>query len=153
MTPGRRTLRFESIDEIMPEVERLRRGCTTVGAWSLAHICGHLASVIEGTLRAPAPAPGAPPPATLFSPEKRDEVFASGVLPEGLPMPPHLESFRPGGEPEEAERLRAALDAFRASPGPVAIHRYFGTLSKDQWARLHCVHCAHHLSFAIPAGA
>ena len=53
MTPGRRSLQFDSIDEIIPEVERLRKGCKTVGAWSLAHICGHLASVIKGTLERP----------------------------------------------------------------------------------------------------
>jgi hypothetical protein len=150
MTPGRRTLRFESIDEIMREVERLRRGCTTVGAWSLAQICGHLAATIRGTLEAPAPDLGSPPPPTLMSPEKRDEIFASGAIPEGLPLPPHLESFQPASEQEEADRLRAALDAFRASPGPVAVHRFFGKLTKDQWARLHCIHCAHHLSFATP---
>lgn len=150
MTPGRRSLQFSSTDEIIAEVERLRGGCKTVGAWSPAQIYGHLASVIEAILKAPAPAPGTPPPPTLFSPEKRDEVFASGMLPEGVPQPDWLAGFQPQGEQEEADRLCAALRAFGASAGPVGHHRYFGALSKEQWDRLNCIHCAHHLSFAIP---
>jgi Protein of unknown function (DUF1569) len=150
MTPGRRSLQFNSIDEIIPEVERLRRGHTTVGAWSLAHICGHLASVIQATLEAPAPPPGTPVPSTWFSPEKRDEILASGRLPEGLPLPDALVSFQAQGEQEEVDRLRAALAAFEASPGPVAPHRFLGPLTKDQWRLLHRIHCAHHLSFAVP---
>ena len=35
MKPARRTLSYESIDEIMPDVERLLAGHTTVGNWSL----------------------------------------------------------------------------------------------------------------------
>lgn len=150
MTPGRRSLRFNSTDEIIADVERLRRGCKTVGEWSPAHIYGHLASVIEMILKAPAPAPGSPPPATRMSPEQRDEVFASGLIPEGLPQPESLAAYQPGTEAEEADRLRAALVAFEASPGPVAHHRYFGPLSPEQWKRLNCIHCAHHLSFAVP---
>jgi len=47
MTPGRRTLRYESLDEVMPDVERLLEGHTTVGTWSLAQICRHLATVMR----------------------------------------------------------------------------------------------------------
>lgn len=136
MTPGRRSLQFNSTDEIIADVERLRRGCTTVGSWSPAHIFGHLASVIEAVLKAPAPAEGTPPPATLFPPDRRAEVFATGKLPEGIPQPGLLESFQPKSEAEEADRLRAALVAFEASPGPVGHHRYFGPLSPEEWKRL-----------------
>ena len=48
MTPGRRAIQFESLDEIMPEVDRLLEGHTTVGNWSLAQICRHLATVLPG---------------------------------------------------------------------------------------------------------
>jgi hypothetical protein len=43
MTPGRRTLGYESFEEVMPDVERLLPGHTTVGDWTLAQICRHLA--------------------------------------------------------------------------------------------------------------
>jgi len=151
MTPGRRTLRFESIDEIMPEVDRLARGCSTVGAWSLAQICGHLATVIEASLAAPATANA--DTSLRFSPEKRAAVFESRSIPEGLPMPPAVAAYEAGGLEAEAARLRNAIAAIEASPGPAAPHRFFGPLAKDEFKNLQCVHCAHHLSFAIPVEA
>ena len=47
MTPGRRTLSYGSFDEMMLDVERLLEGHTTVGNWSLAQICRHLATVMR----------------------------------------------------------------------------------------------------------
>ena len=47
-------------------------------------------------------------------------------------------------------RARAALVAFKASPGPVIPHRIFGPLARDEWDRLQLIHLAHHLSFAVP---
>jgi hypothetical protein len=29
-------------------------------------------------------------------------------------------------------------------------HPLLGRLSPSQWERFHCLHCAHHLSFAVP---
>ncbi len=146
MTPGRRTIRFASLDEIMPDVERLRQGHVTVGNWSLAQICGHLASVLRLTVDMPASTQC--DPSVLFSPEQRTKVLDEGILPEGLPQPPALASVVVGPEEDEVQRLREALEYYRASPGPVASHRFLGPMTKQEWERLHRVHCAHHLSFA-----
>jgi hypothetical protein len=135
----------------MPEVERLLEGHTTVGAWSLAQICRHLATVLRRVVDLPASAPN--DPSQWVGEDRKREVFESGVIPEGLPAPPEIVPGEVLGEREEAEGLRAALAHFRASPGPVVAHRFFGFLSREEWERLQCVHCAHHLSFAIPATA
>ena len=45
---------------------------------------------------------------------------------------------------------RQAIAHYKASPGPVIQHLFFGPLSKAEWDRLQLIHCAHHLSFAIP---
>jgi hypothetical protein len=87
MTPGRRTLSYGRFDRIMPDVERLLEGCTTVGNRSLAQICRH----------------------------------------------------------------PAAAAYCKASSGPVIPHPSIGPLTKAEWDRFHLIHCAHHLSFAIPA--
>jgi hypothetical protein len=42
MTATRRTLRFTSLDQVVPDVERLLAGHVTVGRWSLGQICNHL---------------------------------------------------------------------------------------------------------------
>src|SRR4051794_1375320 len=46
MNASRRALRFASLDQVMPDVDRLLEGHTTVGRWSLGQICNHLAQTI-----------------------------------------------------------------------------------------------------------
>ena len=147
-TPGRRTLRYDSFDEVMPDVERLLAGHTTVGNWSLAQICRHLATVMRRVVDLPASTPH--DPSQWVGEEQKRQVLESGMLPEGLGAPPQLVPTETLGEREEAEGLRQAIAHYRASHGPVIPHRLFGPLSKDEWRRLQLIHVAHHLSFAIP---
>ena len=148
MTPGRRTIRYASLDDVMFDVEGLLRGHATVGNWSLAQVCRHLATVMRRVVDLPASTPHDP---SAWVPEDRKrQVLESGMLPEGLPGPPEIMPTETLGEREEAERLRAAIAHYRASPGPVIPHRIFGPLSRDEWDRLQLIHLAHHLSFAVP---
>lgn len=148
MTPERRTLQYDSLDDVMPDVERLLRGHTTVGRWSLAEICLHLSKTIR--LAVDMPASTQHDLALKFPQEKIDEVFETGLLPVGLPRPAAVAEPEVIGEREAAVRLREAIAYYSASTGPVAGHRYLGPLTKDQWDRLQRIHCAHHLSFAVP---
>jgi len=148
MTPGRRTLSYASFDEVMPDVERLLRGHRTVGTWSLAQICCHLAAVLRRHIDLPASTPS--DPSRWVSAEQKRQMLESGVLPEGIPLPPGLMPAETLDEREEAEGLRAAIAYYRESPGPVIPHRILGPLTKDEWDRFELVHLAHHLSFASP---
>jgi hypothetical protein len=148
MTPGRRTLRFQSLDEIMPDIERLLQGHTTVGTWSLAQICRHLATVSRRVVDLPASTPS--DPSQWVGEDRKREVLASGSIPEGLPSPPEIQPTETLDEREEAEGVRAAIAHYKASPGPVIPHRIFGPLTKAEWDQLQLIHYAHHLSFAIP---
>lgn len=148
MTPGRRDLQFQSFDQIMPDVDRLLLGHTTVGAWSLAQICRHLATVLRRVVDLPADTPL--DPTQVVGPEFKRQVLESGRLPEGVPAPPVILPTDAGDPRDEAEGLRRAIAYFLASPGPVAPHRLFGPLTRDEWHLLQRIHCAHHLSFARP---
>lgn len=148
MTPGRRNLRFETFDDVMPDVERLLLGHTTVGHWSLAQICRHLSTVMRRIVDLPASTPS--DPSQWFPEQKKRQVFESRQIPEGLPAPPEIVPSETLGDREEADALRATLDYYRASPGPVVPHRFFGPLTRDEWDQLQLVHFAHHLSFAVP---
>lgn len=148
MTPGRRTLHFQDLDDIMPDVDRLLDGHTTVGNWSLAQICRHLATVMRRVVDLPASTPH--DSSQWVGEEQKRQVFDSGMLPEGLATPPQVLPADTHGDREEAEGLRQAIAHYRASPGPVIPHRLFGPLSKDEWDRLQLIHFAHHLSFAVP---
>ena len=147
-TPGRRALRFRSFDEVMPDVERLLAGHTTVGSWSLGQICRHLAVVLRRVVDLPASTPF--DASKFVGEEQKNAVLASGVLPEGFPAPPEVVPDETLDARAEADNLRQALAYYRASAGPVIPHRLFGPLTKDEWHQLQLVHLAHHLSFAIP---
>ena len=86
MTPGRRTLSFNSLDEVMPDVERLLQGHTTVGTWTLAQTCRHLATVMRRVVDLPASTPQ--DPSLWVGDERKRQVLESGTIPEGLPGPP-----------------------------------------------------------------
>ncbi len=148
MTAGRRALRFHNFDEVMPDVERLLDGHTTVGTWSLAQICCHLATVARRVVDLPASTPS--DPSQWVGEEQKRQVLESGLLPEGLPGPPEIMPPLNLDEIEEAEVLRQALDHFLGSPGPVIPHRIFGPLTREEWHQLQLIHLAHHLSFATP---
>ena len=113
MTPGRRTLSFNSVDEVMPDVERLLEGHTTVGNWSLAQICRHLATVTRRVVDLPASTPQ--DPSRWVGEEQKRQVLESGLLPEGLPGPPEVIPAETLGERDEAEGLRQAIAYYKAS--------------------------------------
>lgn len=148
MTPGRRTIRFDSLDDVMPDVERLLGGYSTVGRWSLGQMCRHLATILRFSVDMPA----APPrdPSLLVGEEQKRVMPDSGALPEGVKTAPPFEPPAGLDDREEAEELRAAIAHYKASPGPVIAHPLFGEIPRQEWDRFHCHHCAHHLSFAIP---
>jgi hypothetical protein len=148
MTPGRRTLRYQSLDEVMPDVQRLIDGHTTVGNWSLAQICRHLATVMRRVVDLPASTPS--DPSQWVGLEQKRQVFETGMIPEGLPGPPEVLPSETLTEREEAEELGKAIAYYQASPGPVIPHRVFGPLGRQEWDRLQLIHFSHHLSFAIP---
>ncbi len=149
MTPGRRALRYDRLDDIMPDVERLLEGHSTVGQWSLAEICRHLAIVLRRVVDAPATTPQ--DPSNWVTAEQKRQFFETEVVQEGIPAPPGVVPTEVKSDREEAENLRQAIAHYQASPGPVVPHRRFGPLTRDEWDRFHCIHSAHHLSFAIPA--
>jgi Protein of unknown function (DUF1569) len=148
MTPGRRTLSYRSFDEIMPDVERLLQGHTTVGKWSLAQICRHVAIVLRRVVDLPATTPH--DPSMLVGEEQKRQFFDSGIVPEGMQGPPEVIPTDGLGEREEAEGLRQAIEHYKTSPGPVIPHRRFGPLTRAEWDRFQLIHTAHHLSFAVP---
>ncbi|MFO0959294.1 MAG: DUF1569 domain-containing protein [Isosphaeraceae bacterium] len=149
MTPGRRELAFRSLDEIMPEAERLLEGYRFVGNWSLSQVCRHLANTFRATAVTP-PGTESPPPPTPEQLAAR-AVLERGRIPEGIPMR-NPQGYPPEGLDDRAEidGLREAMAVFVASPGPGPVHPRLGPMTKEEWIQFHCVHSAHHLSFLIP---
>jgi hypothetical protein len=152
ITPGRRPLTFASLAAVMDDVDRLLPAHTTVGRWSLGQVCNHLTGALIGSVDG---FPGRAPWLLRKTVGRvvRRQIMKSGQMREGFKLP---ERFlpKPGLDARaEAEALRAALRMYDGHSGPLADHPLFGPLDRDAWTRLHCIHCAHHLSFVQPGGA
>ncbi len=148
---NRRTLDYARIDSIMPDVDRLLQSHTTSGRWTLGQILDHLDKAIR--LTAHQPRRDTPPPAP--TPEQdavRTAFFAARSMPEGRDVPTPRLVPNPDAEPRaSADSLRGAINVIVAFEGPLPVHPVLGPLTRDEWLQFHCVHCAHHLSFAHPA--
>jgi len=148
--PQRRPIKFNSMDDVIADVERLRRSdCARCGQWTLAQICSHLDMALtyamSGTKTPNTPEQDAARP-------RLDNVLASGQLPAGIQGPPQL--MPPPDVPDAAiDSFIATAKRFAAFPGPFGPHRRFGNIGDDVIRRLVLIHAAHHLSHFVPRDA
>lgn len=148
----RRQVAIDSLDRVMPDVDRLVQGHETVGKWSLGQVCNHLSATFVMSMEGFGVAVPWPIRVTLGQVIWR-KVLRERKMRAGLKVP---ERFlpRPGlDDRAEVEALRAAIQAYDRYTGPMAPHPMFGAIGRDGWNRLHCIHCAHHLSFVLPRAA
>lgn len=151
---GRRSLHFNSLDDIRADVEMLARSqdLKTLGNWSAGQIFWHLATVMKGSLD------GIPPMMPgfvrailrlLFKRRFLTKPMAAGFkLPaKAVSIIPPPTSFADG-----LQFIRQQLDRLQAEtkrePSPV-----LGALTREEWDQLHCRHAELHLSFLVPSPA
>ncbi len=150
----RRKLRFDSIDQVLADVDRLAEAERAgrlghVGNWSLGQTLGHLASWAE---YAYASYPGKPPVFIRWILRSRKQKFIHEPMRAGVKIP-----GIPGGtyatEPvplDEAEgRLRRVLARLK-SEAPTLVHPIFGPLSHAEWIAINLRHAELHLGFQVP---
>jgi hypothetical protein len=143
----REGLQFKSDDDVIAEVNRLRRGYTQAGAWSLPQVCYHLDKATQLRMQ-----PGPFPPTTAEQAARREQlhnVLATGRLPEGLQAPSPMQP-PPGCGDAAIDAFIVTLERFANFPGPIAPHRLFGQLIDADARRMNRIHCAHHLSHLTP---
>jgi hypothetical protein len=150
----RRTLRFESIDQVLAEVERLaeaeRAGrLRRLGNWALGQTLGHLATWAEYSYT------GAPLAAPFFVKwflRLRKRKFLYGPMRAGVKIP-GVAGGTLATEPvpldEALERMRRVLGRLK-SEAPTAPNVIFGPLSHDEWVALNLRHAELHLGFLVP---
>jgi hypothetical protein len=149
---ARRALEFSSLDRVMPDVDHLLAGHTVVGNWSLGQICNHLTSSLTCSVEGfPAMAPWVV--RTTIGAVLLRRTLVTGRVPGFVKLPPRF-APKPGVDDRaEAESLRAALWLFASHSSELKAHPMGGRLSRQDWERFHCIHCAHHLSFVLPTEA
>ncbi|MFQ5489266.1 MAG: DUF1569 domain-containing protein [Phycisphaerae bacterium] len=142
-------MHFENYDAILADVDRLHPAHRTVGNWSLAQICDHLAGIHDYSLggRQAEFQKGRLFRATVGRIALRI-LLRYGFIPErqGNLGPRERIEFQ-----DARRRLRQSLERIARQP-MTAIHPIFGPLTRQQWQQFHLHHAAHHLSFMIPQG-
>jgi len=150
----RRILRFESIDQLMAEVERLveaeragRLRCQ--GNWTLGQTLGHLAAWTEYSYT------GAPLKVPFFIRWFmwfRKNKFLYGPMRAGVKIP-RVEGGTLATEPMPLEealgRMRRVMERLKTE-APTARSPLFGLLKHQEWIALQLRHAELHLGFLIP---
>ena len=144
----RRSLTLDHLSQVVPEVERVRPAHRTVGLWSLAQICKHLADSINGSIDG----------FDLSNHRFKRFFLARRLLqytfrygiPAGYTVDSNLTPPPSVDLSEAVGALTRAVERYAGHSGPLQAHPLFGKMPRDVWDRVHCFHCAHHLSFVLP---
>ena len=94
---GRRTLRYETYEDLLADVNELASGETdVVGNWSLAQVCKHLAEAFNGCIDGVSFR--APWPMRVMAKLLMKKRFLSATIPAGFQIP--------GSDPQRFVRLK-----------------------------------------------
>jgi hypothetical protein len=151
---GRRTLRFETTDQVMAEVDRLaeaeRSGrLRRLGNWTPGQTLNHLASWVEYSYS------GAPLKVPFFIRwilRLRKRKFLYGPMRAGVKIPgvaggTLATEVRPLDD--ALGHMRRAMDRLK-SETPTAPNVIFGSLTHEEWIAINLRHAELHLGFLLP---
>ena len=151
---GRRTLRFETIDEMMADVDRLaeaeRAGrLKRIGNWAPGQIFGHLAGWAEFGYTG---SPLNPPFFIKWILRLRKQKFLWQPMPAGVKIPGVKGGTlvtEPMSTDEGLARLRRVMERLKKEP-PTHSHNVFGQLTHEESIAINLRHAELHLSFLVP---
>lgn len=148
MTP--RDLQFSSELQIVDDVQRLRRGWTTTGKWTLAQACWHMVGPLEVCLHQPTQL-------ELNDSQKKlrpflEQTLAAKSMPAGLPIAPGSDPLTDAKDvgDETIDRFIAALRQLARYGNSHVDFGPFGATVADEFRRFIFVHIAHHLAVFHP---
>jgi hypothetical protein len=148
---GRRKLHFDSLDDILAEVDRLNGGrVQALGNWSPGQVLRHLAMAMDSSIDGFGFQFSLP--FRLICKVMKNR-FLSKPMPAGFKVPPKGEQGLIPPATDWAEGVRLIHDAVRrleTDPNR-AKSPLFGSMSLADWDRMHCRHAELHLSFLTPA--
>jgi hypothetical protein len=145
---GRRTLHFNSHQEVLDDARRLASGPhRQLGNWSLGQVCDHLAKTIDMSLDGSQAR--FPWLLRMIGPYLVNR-FITRPMSAGFTAPPSA-----GITPDEQE-TQAGLAALELAVARLdqtnqrKPHGLFGPMTREQWDQLHMRHGELHLSFIVP---
>lgn len=151
---GRRILHFDSIDQLLAEIDRLaaaeRAGrLKQLGNWTLGQALGHLATWGEFAYTG---VPLKPPFFIRWILRFQKKKFLVGPMPAGVRIP-RVENGTLGTEPTSLDaglaRYKAVLQRLK-SEAPILPSPIFGKMTHEESIALALRHAELHLGFFIP---
>lgn len=145
---GRRTLIFNTLDEIIDDVDYLCQGnVRSLGNWSPGQNLDHLTILMLGCLDGiDVKVPIVTRTAVKFM---KGRILSRQMSP-GLRLPKAAAVLLPSETTweEGVRQIRKALNRMKTETQRHA-HPVLGALRREQWDQLHCRHCELHLSFLV----
>ena len=105
--------------------------------------------------------PKAPPPIRLMlwlarhsiGPKKLKQYLATGDMGFGKPTMPQSVPAPGADDRDGVAKFREMVERVNRFAGTPLPSPFFGSMDRDTWVKLNCVHAAHHLSFLVPKHA
>jgi hypothetical protein len=148
--PNRRPLHFQTIDDILRDVEHLNGGkVKEIGNWSGGQILRHLATVMNGSIDGMSMR--LPWYFRILGKMMKGRILNKGMTPGfQLKGAAAAELIPPATSWEEGlQKFRQALGRLhtetKREPSP-----FLGSMTREEWDQLHCRHAELHLSFLAP---
>ncbi|MEZ6102197.1 MAG: DUF1569 domain-containing protein [Pirellulaceae bacterium] len=148
---GRRTLRFESFDEVLTDAEKMADlDGATIGNWSKGQIYKHLAKSLDMMIDGPPFV--VPLPMRLAFRLLMMKRMLTHTLTPGFKLPKRAAHMVPDATSTE-EGLAMLRNAVARVNGTSqrGLHPGFGKISQQQWDAFQLRHCEMHLSFIVPS--
>jgi len=143
---GRRTLKFSSWDDIRRDAQELAAGdVTCLGNWSAGQVFSHCAQTMHAFLDRHA---FQPPPwwARILGRVLKNRIL-NGTMRPGFRIPdPVLAPLEAVTTAQGVADLEKAIHRWQTSEPPPS-HPFFGSMSGEDWDKLHLRHCEMHFSF------
>ncbi len=141
---GRRTLRYQSLDELWGDAQRLaENNAPTMGNWSQGQIYEHLARAFNISIDGVKPFPA---PMRLILNLVFKKRFLNKGLPAGFPAPADFVADDTTSTQSGLESLRLAIQR-QNHVTERAPHPGFGTFTAIEWEQFHLRHAEMHMSF------
>lgn len=148
MTVARRELKFETVDDALADVARLRRGYGRTGNWSLPQVCWHLGIIVERYMR-PAAKDAVATPEQAAKKASFVDAILNGTAPKVGDAPPSLVPDETLGE-DAVELFERQFARLRDFPHAHTDMGACGPVTIQEFRACHLYHAAHHLSFLVP---
>jgi hypothetical protein len=148
----RRKLHFNSLDDILADVERLAssREIRTLGNLTAGRLLNHLATTMTKSIDGFSSGLPAVVRTVLRLVMKRKVL--TQPMAAGFKLPEKAQAELYAGSPsleEGVQAIRHAIKRLQTESGRVP-SPFLGPLTRDEWNQLHCRHSELHLSFLIP---